>query len=303
MTLDLSTLVLETPDWAALRDLFVELDFNTAARTAAVQAEANGAAPSAALAKADEAAAESEPHMVAARAARSASPATAPTLPLDYRVADSVELVHEMIREARAASIIAVDTETVLDPGAPAIITPMRANLVAISVATGPGKAWYLPFAHRVPGSAQGGLALDDAPAPTKAKASAAPASIAARFLAEGPQPVVNLPPLASTEMAPLRALLEDASVPKTAHNAKYDLLVLRRAGITLRGLAFDSMLASYVLDPSRRSHAIDTLAIEILGMAMPVHSISARTFTSGSSTSWRSAAACCSSRRGASCA
>ena len=79
---------------------------------------------------------------------------------------------------------------------------------------------------------------------------------------------MVNLPSLLSEEMAGLRALLEDPTVRKTAHNAKYDLLVLRRAGVTLRGLDFDSMLASYVLDPSRRSHAIDALAVESLGVA-----------------------------------
>ena len=45
--------------------------------------------------------------------------------------------------------------------------------------------------------------------------------------------------------MAPLRALLEDASVRKTAQNAKSDILTLRRAGVTLRGLDFDTMLAS----------------------------------------------------------
>lgn len=269
MTLDLSSLTLDTPDWAALRDLFVELEFNSAARTAAVNAEAAGAPPNAALAQATEAAVDAEGHMVSARAARAALPGTPPAVPLDYRVADTPELVAEAIAEARAARVIAVDTETVLDAGAPPIITPMRANLVAISLATAPGKAWYLPFAHRTPGSAQGGLALGDEPVPTKSKAGAAPASIAARLLAEGPQPVVNLPPLASEAMAPLRALLEDPSVKKTAHNVKYDLLVLRRAGITLRGVDFDSMLASYVLDPSRRSHAIDALAVEFLGIAM----------------------------------
>lgn len=269
MTLDLSSLTLDTPDWAALRDLFVELEFNSAARTAAVNAEAAGAPPNAALAQATEAAVDAEGHMVSARAARAALPGTPPAGPLDYRVADTPELVAEAIAEARAARVIAVDTETVLDAGAPPIITPMRANLVAISLATAPGKAWYLPFAHRTPGSAQGGLALGDEPVPMKSKAGAAPASIAARLLAEGPQPVVNLPPLASEAMAPLRALLEDPSVKKTAHNVKYDLLVLRRAGITLRGVDFDSMLASYVLDPSRRSHAIDALAVEFLGIAM----------------------------------
>lgn len=269
INLDLTALTLDAPDWAALRDLFVELEFGTAARTAAVNAEAAGASPNTTLERAAEDAVDAEGHMVSARNARAAVPGTPAPVALDYRVADTPELVAEVIAEARAAGVIAVDTETVLDAGAPPIITPMRANLVAISIATAPGKAWYLPFAHRVPGSAQGGLALGDAPAAPKLKAGAAPASIAARLLAEGPQPVVNLPPLASDAMAPLRALLEDASVRKTAHNVKYDQLVLRRAGITLRGVDFDSMLASYVLDPSRRSHAIDALAVEFLGVAM----------------------------------
>lgn len=267
--LDLQKLTLDSPDWAALRDLFVELEFNTAARTAAVNAEAAGAAPNAQLERATDEAAAVEGHMVSARNARTAVPGTPTPVEIDYRVADTPELVATVIAEARAAGVIAVDTETVLDAGAPPIITPMRANLVSISIATAPGKAWYLPFAHREPGGAQGGLALGDTPVPVKKKASAAPTSIAARLLAEGPQPIVNLPPLSSDAMAPLRELLEDPGVKKTAHNVKYDLLVLRRAGITLRGVDFDSMLASYVLDPSRRSHAIDALAVEFLGIAM----------------------------------
>jgi DNA polymerase I len=197
-------------------------------------------------------------------------PGTPAAVATDYRVADTPALVAEFVREARAAGSIAVDTETVLDADAPPIITPMRANLVAISAATAPGKAWYLPFAHVLPRDVQGGLALGDAPAPAKKpKRPAGGDSIAARLLAEGEHPVVNLPPLLSDEMAELRALLEDPAVRKTAHHAKYDLLVLRRAGVTLRGLDFDSMLASYVLDPSRRSHAIDALAVELLGVAM----------------------------------
>src|SRR5690606_20870688 len=202
ISLDLTALTLDTPDWAALRDLFVELEFGKAARTAAVNAEAAGAAPTAALDRAAQNAVDAEGHMVSAPNARATVPGTPAPVALDYRVADTPELAAEVIAEARAAGVIAVDTETVLDPGAPPIITPMRANLVAISIATAPGKAWYLPFAHRVPGSAQGGLALGDAPAPTKPKANAAPASIAARMLAEGPHPVVNLPPLMGPEMA-----------------------------------------------------------------------------------------------------
>jgi DNA polymerase-1 len=67
-------------------------------------------------------------------------------------------------------------------------------------------------------------------------------------------------------------ALLQDAAVPKAGHNIKYDWQVLRRAGVELAGLAYDSMLASFVLDPGRRSHAIDTLCLEHLGRAMQTY-------------------------------
>ena len=274
VTLDPEALMLREPDWAALRDLFVELEFNSAARTAAVNADGGkGGAPQGAASDgtAAEGGTDVEAHMVSARQARAAAasvPDTPAAVPLDYRIADTPALVAEVIAEARAAGMIAVDTETILDADAPPIITPMRANLVAISIGTAPGKAWYLPFAHRLPREAQGGLALGDAPVKPR-KGPSADSSIAARMLAEGEHPVVNLPPLLSDAMAPLRGLLEDPAVRKTAHNAKYDLLVLRRAGIGLRGLDFDSMLASYVIDPGRRSHAIDALAVEFLGLAM----------------------------------
>ena len=55
----------------------------------------------------------------------------------------------------------------------------------------------------------------------------------------------------------------------KTAQNSKYDILVLRRAGVRLQGLDFDTMLASYVLDPGRRSHGLDVLAAEFLDYTM----------------------------------
>ena len=60
--------------------------------------------------------------------------------------------------------------------------------------------------------------------------------------------------------------------MPKAGHNIKYDWQVLRRAGVELAGVAYDSMLASFVLDPGRRSHAIDTLALEHLGRGMQTY-------------------------------
>jgi len=70
-------------------------------------------------------------------------------------------------------------------------------------------------------------------------------------------------------EMKQLRDLLEDPTVRKAGQNSKYDMLVLRKAGIDLQGLDFDTMLASYVLDPGRRSHGLDVLALEFFDHTM----------------------------------
>lgn len=256
MTLDLTTLAVKTPDWNRLRDLFVELEFRGNAQEAAAQAEGTPAATATGVV-----AAEGD-----ASTPTAATPPASPAVAKNYRVVDTVEGVKALIALARKAPFIAVDTETVLDAGAPPIITPLRANLVSISIAVAPGESFYLPFAHRVRESAQGDLSLGAAP---KASEKAATSSIAARMLAEGPHAVKNLPAILSAEMEPLRALLADKKVKKTAHNAKYDLLVLRRAGVELAGLDFDSMLASFLLDPGRRSHALDALAIEFLQLPM----------------------------------
>lgn len=63
-----------------------------------------------------------------------------------------------------------------------------------------------------------------------------------------------------------LRTVLEDPAVRKTAHNAKFDLVVLRAAGVRVAGLASDSMVASYVLDATRGSHKMDGLSEAFLG-------------------------------------
>ena len=68
----------------------------------------------------------------------------------------------------------------------------------------------------------------------------------------------------AETVVASLRPILEDAQYPKAFQNAKYDRLVLRRAGIELSGVVFDPMLASYVLNPDN-SHNLSDLSLRYL--------------------------------------
>jgi DNA polymerase-1 len=63
-----------------------------------------------------------------------------------------------------------------------------------------------------------------------------------------------------------LRPLLEDEAIAKVGQHLKYDALVLHRAGIALRGIAHDSMVAAYTLDPSRASYGLDAMSREFLG-------------------------------------
>src|SRR5262249_2219647 len=132
-----------------------------------------------------------------------------------------------------------------------------------------PGEAFYMPLAHRPREEEQGdldlGLGLEPVVKKARPKKTVEPTSIAARALAVGDSVIRNLPPLEHPDMAALKALLEDPAVRKTAKDAKHARLALRIAGVTLLGLDFDTMVASYVLDPGRRSHGLDVLALEFL--------------------------------------
>ena len=66
-----------------------------------------------------------------------------------------------------------------------------------------------------------------------------------------------------------LRPVLEDERIPKFGQNIKFDYEVLSLAGVELRPLSFDTMVASYLLDPGRRQHGLSALALEHLDIRM----------------------------------
>jgi DNA polymerase-1 len=71
-------------------------------------------------------------------------------------------------------------------------------------------------------------------------------------------------PPLAQV-LPILKKILEDPAREKCGQNIKYDMLVLSRYGVEVQGVSFDTMVASYLLDPGNRQHNIDSLALEYL--------------------------------------
>ncbi|HSD61774.1 MAG TPA: 5'-3' exonuclease H3TH domain-containing protein, partial [Burkholderiales bacterium] len=107
-------------------------------------------------------------------------------------------------------------------------LNPMQARLVGLSLSVTPHEAAYLPLGHRYQG------------APLQLELNAA--------------------------LARLKPWLEDASKPKVGQNLKYDAHVLANHGVSLAGIAHDTLLQSYVLE-SHRSHDMDALAQRHLGM------------------------------------
>lgn len=99
----------------------------------------------------------------------------------------------------------------------------LSSNLIGLSFAVAPGEAAYLPLAHDY---------LD------------APAQLDRDWV-----------------LAQLKPLLEDDKALKVGQNLKFDQSMLARYGIDLRGIAFDTMLESYVLDSVAGRHDMDSLA------------------------------------------
>jgi DNA polymerase-1 len=66
-----------------------------------------------------------------------------------------------------------------------------------------------------------------------------------------------------------LKPALEDESIKKYGHNIKHEIIQLRRCGIELKGIASDSMVASYLLNPGKHSHSLEEIALEWLDHKM----------------------------------
>ena len=104
---------------------------------------------------------------------------------------------------------------------------PMWADLVGISLAYAAHQAFYIPLAHQESGTTQ------------------------------------QLPFFWTLEQ--LKPLLEDKGVKKVGQNIKYDWIVLKRCGIDLQGIEGDTMIASYLLNPTKHNHNLVEIAQEYL--------------------------------------
>ena len=151
----------------------------------------------------------------------------------EYTVVDTVDGLAHVVEAVREAGWVTLAAES-------SAADPLRGQLVALALSVGADHAWYLPFGHQQ--------------------------AFELTFEGEGPAEVRNLPGLGDAALSDLKAVLEDAAIEKGGHDLKQAALVLGREGVTLAGTTFDTMIASYVLDPGRREHGLEFLALEMFG-------------------------------------
>ena len=146
-----------------------------------------------------------------------------------YETVTTIDALHRWIAEARTAGVMGFDTET-------DSLDALKAQLVGLSIAVAPGRACYVPLRHEGSGDLMG------SGTPDQIDHDAA--------------------------MAALKPLLQDPSVLKVLHNAKYDLEVLCRdanGGIAVAPVD-DTMLMSYALRAGAHGHGMDELSLKHLG-------------------------------------
>lgn len=165
-------------------------------------------------------------------------PETASVEETDYRLVLTSKDLEAVVQEMRAAGRFAVDTETTSE-------NPMRASLVGISLSSRPHTGYYIPVGHAPE-------AMVEAPQEGHLFSDMPVRGLEKRYVLEE-----------------LRPLLEDPAFGKIGQNIKYDMVVFAREGVWLSGVAMDTMVASYLTDPSRMRHNLDEICLHYLKRKM----------------------------------
>ena len=145
-----------------------------------------------------------------------------PKVSARYHLVDTPGAFEDFLERLAGQKCFSLDTETRNTSRQwSSKVWPRWSEIVGLSFAWQDDQAWYLPI--------------------------------------RGPQGDCCLDPRETLES--LRPILEDPNVGKIGQNLKYDMVVLRSAGVKLAGLEFDTMVASYLLDAGDRNHGLDELA------------------------------------------
>ena len=149
--------------------------------------------------------------------------------PANYQIVGDEEALEELVARLSKAAAITLDVETTSTDA-------MIADLVGIALTDKEGEGYYVPVGHK---------------------------------LEAGNWKLAASSQLPHYVLEKLRPVLEDESIAKYAHNSKYDLTVLARHDMQIKGLSFDTMIAEWLADPASRNLGLKNLAWARLGVEM----------------------------------
>ena len=153
----------------------------------------------------------------------------------DLREGKSAQAAYQTVNTLAALDAAVADLAAAGRNGAVVVdvestgLDPMAADLVGIALTASVGKGYYIPVGH---------------------------------------QPATSNLPL-ETVFAKLRPVLDNPDIPKAAHNANYDLTLLAEHGLEVSPVAFDTMIAAWLLNPASRGLGLKDLAAEKLEIEM----------------------------------
>ncbi|WP_111732138.1 DNA polymerase I [Roseovarius amoyensis] len=216
-------LELRDPDPDKLLSFLTEMEFRTLSKRVA---DALGVEPPAI------------PEPTAAETGEQAAPDWPAIDPDAYERISTMEALDAWLNRISAQGFVAVDTETTS-------LDEMRAELVGVSLATEPGRACYIPLAHR---QGTDDLFGNDAPVQGQLDRDAV--------------------------LQRLKPMLEDDAILKIGQNIKYDAKILARLGLGVSPID-DTMLLSYALNSGLHGHGMDTLSERYLSHTpIPIKSL-----------------------------
>jgi len=168
----------------------------------------------------------------------------------DYRTITTAGQLESLAAELELAGEFAFDLETTS-------LDPRLAEIVGLSFSFREHEACYIPVGHVRP-----------LPAPPPLGEGTLFSYPQRGEVGRGETLTPDQLPR-TTVLERLRPLLENPALRKVGQNIKFDMQVLDTAGIQLAGVWFDTMLASYCINPARQGHGLDTLAQDLLGHKM----------------------------------
>ncbi len=168
--------------------------------------------------------------------------------PITTVIVQDEAALNKMVAALKSARQIAFDVEATS-------VDQMSAVLVGISLSADGETGYYIPVGHRA------GASMD-------AVEGAAGGQMALMFGGGESALVPGQLPLEQV-IGAIRGPLTDPAIPKVAHNANYDLVVLQRYGIDVAPITFDTMIAEWVRDPGSQHLGLKRLAQKNLGVHM----------------------------------